>query len=921
MTVTALLQGSSLIVAAIVTLQPSIVAAQAAPAVAASDEQASYGDDTTAEKPATTQNATPAAGSTDGHDVVVTGSRLDLHGFDAPTPTTVIGALELREGHRATIGEVLADQPQFVLSGAPTQTTGNTNNSAESANLRGLGSNRTLTLLGGRRTITEGDLNSIPQSLIGRIEVVTGGASAAWGSGAVAGVTNIILNDKLKGLEIGVQSGISTHGDGFRYGANASYGTDFAGGRGHFMVAAEYLRDEGIFGRDNGTRPYLDAGLFPDGDGLRLVNNVNALNATTGGVITSGILAGMQFNKDGTLSPVSMGSVSAGSSTIGGNGRSQLDFLPVSSPYHRVNAYARATYDLTDTVKVWADASFARMNDNFKSFPEVVYGSANSGIAIRKDNAFLSPEIRAQLASGPDTFYMGRFFGDPGGMETYKYRRNTYEGSIGIDGSLGSGWSYSLWYNHGELHNRDGFYNQRIQQNYLLAKDAVFDPSGKIVCRIALTDPSTACRPLNLFGEGNSSAPAIAYAFADESQVYMSTVQRLDATGATLRGTPFSTWAGPVSIAVGVEARWEKFLTTSHDPLSAAGALGSFNNNATNGAFNVKEGFGEINVPLIDVSNAAVVTLNGAARYSDYSTSGGIWSWKGGATARLVNDILLRGVYSRDIRSPNIFELYSVGSQGTTSVSDPSQNYAIVPVLIFAGGNPNVKPEISHTLSLGATYSPHFIPGLNLSLDYYRIHIDRVITALGAQDIVNQCFEGRSEACAAITRDSNGNIATISTGATNLASFKTSGWDFEASYVMPFNKIINDASGNLRFRVLANKTNRIVFDDGVNVVDYIDGAPKVRATGSLSYQGDTFGTDFRVRYVASMNFAPSLPISNNHFHSRTYFDVGAQVKVAQFTIFANVNNLLDRKPPFVIYASDFHDVVGRYFSGGVKLKF
>ncbi|HZG32499.1 MAG TPA: TonB-dependent receptor plug domain-containing protein, partial [Sphingopyxis sp.] len=177
--------------------------------------------------------ASPAGES----EIVVTGSRIQRSGFDAPTPTTVIGEAELSLGNRPSIAQVLNDVPQFRPTASPTTNAGGTSSGVSTADMRGLGAVRTLTLLNGQRFSGAADLNTVPQSLIKRVDVVTGGASAAWGSGAVAGVVNIILDDDLTGWRMGVQTGLSSRGDGARYGADIAWGTDFAGGRGHFMVA------------------------------------------------------------------------------------------------------------------------------------------------------------------------------------------------------------------------------------------------------------------------------------------------------------------------------------------------------------------------------------------------------------------------------------------------------------------------------------------------------------------------------------------------------------------------------------------------------------------------------------------------------------------------------------------------------------
>ncbi len=627
--------------------------------------------------------------------------------------------------------------------------------------LRGLGQERTLTLFDGHRFVGANDLNTIQQNIIKRVDVVTGGASAAWGSGAVAGVVNLIPNDDLQGLTIGSTGGISSRGDGDRFGVDLTYGDKFADGRGHVLFAGAYFRDQGLFGRCDGSRPNVCANEFATNSGqLFLVDNVKPTTAAPGGLITSGPLAGMQFNPDGSLSPLPLGNPTNSNSTVGGNGSNGLENAVVAAPFHRANAYTRVTYEVSDALKLSADINATMMWDNFYSSPEEIDGSTTMGLVFQKDNPFLTPAVQAQLASGPQTFNFGRIFVDQG-YEALKYYRKTVEFSVGASGHIGGSWSYDAYADHGEIRQSQGYYNQIITANFNNAIDAVRDPAGNIVCRVALTDPNTPCRPLNLFGVGNASPAAIAYAYAtNPDQVNLTQTQSLTAAGGSVHGDPFSTWAGPVSIASGVDYRKEELELDNIDPLSASGALGGFNNSGTAGKFDVWEGFFEGVAPLLNNEHVAKIDLNGAARYSDYSTSGSIWSWKYGGTVRLIDDLLLRTVYSRDIRSPNIQELFTAHSQQILTITDPLNNNVSYPVSNFSGGNTALNPELSHTLTIGGSYSPHFIPGLSMSLDYYHIIIKGAIDTLSSQDIINLCAQGNQALCNQITRSTTTGLIT-----------------------------------------------------------------------------------------------------------------------------------------------------------------
>jgi len=879
--------------------------------------------------PALAQEAAETAAPENSELIIVTGSRIQRSGFDAPTPTTVLGVEELAQGNRPSIAQALNDVPQFRASGTPTMTTGNTNAAASQADLRGLSYVRTLTLLNGHRFTGSSDLNIVPQNIIKRVDVVTGGASAAWGSGAVAGVVNIILDDEMTGVKLGLNTGVSTFGDGNRYGADAAWGTNFADGRGHFMIAGEYMDDKGAWDRD--SRKHLKAGLFQRANGeLVLADDVKYTILNRGGSILNpmtGAPYNLVFNPDGSVGPLPLGSETFGQQTIGGGGQGLYEYLSVSTPYKRTNVFARASYDITDTAKIWVDGSYSRMTADFGFFPDTPIA------VIMPDNAFLTDTARAQLAdagvAGP--FVLGRILDDvgPDRFLNYRYTRRNLEVAVGIDGTIGDRWTYRAYYDHGELKNTQWLDNQRITANFNNAVDSIL-VGGTPVCRInADADPSNddpACVPINILGNGNITDAMRAYSFASGGAV---TTTKLDTAGVSLSGELFSTWAGPVDIAVGSDWRWEEYVTNSIDSYSAARALTPLSYSATNGGFNVKEFFGEVNVPLLDVADTARLEVNGAARYSDYSTSGGIWTWKTGSTLRLVNDLLLRAVYSRDIRSPNINEYYLARATNLGNMIDPFRGgpdgTLALNVYSYTGGNPDLQPEISHTLTLGGSYSPSFAPGLRFSADFYKIKIDDVIVTLQGQDVLGLCYaaDPSDDLCGGlIERNPDGTLAAVLRTFRNLAKYQTKGLDLEASYQMPM------GSGTLTFRALATHVFELLIDDGVNTTDVAGivggdtafSTPKWRGTGTLTYQDERFGADFRVRYVDGGLYS-ELPVVNNNVSSRTYVDVGLRMKVGEFTLYGNVNNVFNVSAPRAQYTNPNYEVMGRYFSGGVKVQF
>lgn len=877
------------------------------------------------------QDAAESNAAENSELIIVTGSRIQRSGFDAPTPTTVLGAEELAQGNRPSIAQALNDVPQFRATNTPATTTGNTNAAASPADLRGLGNARTLTLFNGYRFTGSADLNSVPQNVIKRVDVVTGGASAAWGSGAVAGVVNLIIDDNMTGVKAGLNTGVSTYGDGQRYGGDLAWGTKFADDRGHFMIAGEYLQDKGAWDRD--SRKNMNGGLFQRADGqLVLTEDIKYTILNRGGSILSLTAApyNLIFNPDGSVGPLPLGSETFGQQTVGGDGQGLYEYLSVSTPYKRINVFARASYDVTDSMKLWVDARYNRMSSDFTFFPDTPIA------VIMPDNAFLTDAARAQLATagvaGP--FVLGRILDDvgPDRFLNYRYKRQNMEIAAGVDGSIGDRWKYRAYYNHGELKNDQWLDNQRITANFNRAVDSVL-VGGTPVCRVNadanLANDDPACVPINILGNGNITDAARAYSFASGGSV---TTTKLDTAGVSLSGELFSMWAGPVDIAVGSDWRWEEFTTNSTDPYSVNRQLTPLNFSATNGGFDVKEFFAEVNAPLLDIADTARLDVNGALRYSDYSTSGGIWTWKTGSTLRLFNDLLLRAVYSRDIRSPSISEYYLARATNLGNMIDPFRSNALaLNVYSYTGGNPDLDPEVAHTLTLGGSYSPNFVPGLRVSADFYKIKIDDVIVTLLAQDVLGLCYDANpsDNTCGGlIERDSSGGLVSVLRTFRNLAKYETKGIDLEASYQVPV------GAGSLTFRALATHVIELLIDDGVRVTDRagivggdtVFSTPKWRGTATITYQDDRFGSDLRFRYVDGGIYSNQIgpngqPILNNDISGRTYVDFGLRVKVGEFMLYGNVNNLFNVSAPRTQYTNPNYEVMGRYFSGGVKVNF
>src|SRR5689334_17925375 len=449
------------------------------------------------------------AQSSANEQIVVTGTRLPA-GVKAPTPLTVLGSQAIEDRNPATIGEILQQIPSFGEMDSP-NTAGVTSRGGGQINpdLRGLGATRTLVLINGRRhvptaTTNSVDLKVVPTLLVDRVEVVTGGASAAYGSDAVSGVVNIVVKDNLTGIRGTVSGGVSEHGDGDERRLSLAAGTHFAGGRGRIMAGFDYVKIGGIgtqLTRDWGRR---DVGLITNPgfatNGLPnfiISPNVHSAITTPGGLIVSGPLRGTAFGPVGTTFNYNFGQV-FGSTMIGGDGANQNENLLalLGTPTEDLNALLSAKYDVTDNVQLFAELSGGVSKTGGASQESRDRGN----LVIRRDNAFLPQSVRdAMVARGLQTITIGRVSNDTAKIALHRDDK-TYEAVAGVTAHFGS-WTADAYAQYGRnSYDLDFGPNNRKQNEYFDAVDSVIDPAtGQPVCRSG----NPGCIPVNVFGDGS----------------------------------------------------------------------------------------------------------------------------------------------------------------------------------------------------------------------------------------------------------------------------------------------------------------------------------------------------------------------------------------------------------------------------------
>lgn len=946
--------------------------------------------------------AAPAATAVDAADqapvaaapaeeIVVTGSRTVHNGFAAPTPVTIISAEQLLNAQPQTLAQGLATVPQFRNSSSPqsygTGTSPGSTLGASYVNLRGLGAQRTLVLLDGHRVtpasfLGSADIGILPEALISRVDVVTGGASAAYGSDAISGVVNFGLDTKFVGVSGSAQSGIAQRGDAQNYRATLAAGIEFAGGRGHLLVSGEIYDNAGIpsyYGRDWALAGYAaiavpgvnDANKSSSNPKTIIVPNVTFAAGTYGGLITNTSLRLTQFLPGGKPAPFVLGAYATGATMQGGSGIDAYRDIGLQPTQHRKNAFGRIDYALTDTLSVYVQGLYGENAVSFASGPGASVTS--SSFTIFRDNAFLPASIATAMAAAKlPSFTLARVNRDIS-FVTYDSVNSTIQGNVGLKKDFGGGWKAEVYYSHAENRNTSTIRNQQNLPNLYRAADAVINPAnGQVVCRSTLTSPANGCVPINLFGDGSPSAAAVNYVTgtATARQLF-----KQDYAGFTINGDLFSLPGGPLALAAGGEYRAESARQTA-DALSSTvitaasvadirGFPGVLVNRvdvferqnppAFSGSTHVAEGFLEINAPLVkDLTLIRSLALNGAVRYADYKNSGGVTTWKAGGVWAPVDGLRLRITRSRDIRAASLFEQYfplSAGSVGGP-VTDPFNGGVSVPnITVNIGGNPALKPEKADSLSYGAVVRPAFIPGFGLSVDYWRVDVKNAISQLfqstpasNAQLLINQCFAGNTAVCGAINRF-NGTITSVNNTYFNISDLKSSGVDIEANYRVPLDAIFGSAGTSLDLRGVASYLKElstqlpggVVIDRAGDNGQSAAGSPHWTGTVTADLNHGPLELFLQGRYIGPGSIDSTLTaadININHVPAVFYVDMTVKARFGEGRtageFFVTINNLLDKDPPidprFVNYGTsptnrNLYDVVGRQFTAGVRVKF
>lgn len=802
--------------------------------------------------PAYAQDAETAEAATQEDSfIVVTGSRIQQRNVETAAPVAVVEAEEFKLSGTVNVENVLNALPQ-VIPGT-TAFSNNPGNGAATLNLRGLGSTRTLVLVNGRRWVSFDtnqvvDLNTIPQFLIESVDVVTGGASAVYGSDALAGVVNFRLK-KVEGLEMGGQYGITERGDGARYQMYGAIGTSFDDGRGNATVYAEYFNRESVF---QGDRAFSNFALGGESFGLPLqqfgsstlpTTRLNGSPSTTVNGTVFPLASGLVID-DAIFDTPGVGRPRAGDTY----NYAPVNYLQIPQERYLLGGYA--DYEFSDGHRAYTEVTYVNNRVATELAATPVTGTFN--LDIDTVSQFLSPAIiaelntldaretaanAARLAAGlsplagaaPGIVSVGiqRRVEETGSRNSLD-ERNAFRVLAGVTGKITDNLNYDAYYSYARTRNA----NVQAGNISRSAFQAGLDGTGT---------------PINIFGY-NTLTPEMVDAISIQAQNGdVSTVEVANGTVSGFLGD-LGWGGGEIGFAVGAEYRRVAAQFIPDTALSSGDVIGFNAGDATQGAYNVKEIFAEINVPVFETDGGQRLELTGAARYSDYSLDnvGSVWTYAGGAEFTVTDGVMLRGQYQRAVRAPNVAELFGGQAIGFPGTVDPCGNAAFIAANAGAaaicqahgvpagnvgnasivqlnaqipalfGGNPNLGEETGTSWTVGAVFQPNFVPGLTITADYFNIEVDDYITVAGGslQGLMNLCYSGgnaTSVLCQPFIgiRNADGAIdvdAPPLVGGINAAKQEVSGVDVQVFYntSLPFSLLTD--SGESRFDLNFNGT-------------------------------------------------------------------------------------------------------------------
>ncbi|WP_295965270.1 TonB-dependent receptor [uncultured Xanthomonas sp.] len=909
--------------------------------------------------------------------IVVTGSRLRRVDTETANPVVTISRAQIEATGKATLGDLVQELPSIAGNATNPNTNNGGGTGASVISLRGLGDKRTLVLVNGTR-LASNDVNAIPATMIERVEVLSDGASAVYGSDAIGGVVNFILRKGFDGIEASADFGTSSRSDGNR--RNFSLTAGKTGERGSIVAGLSYHDIDPV---SAGARAYSkDALSLIDGVGVKQGSSAtptgsisfNDGSAAAKALAASNGCSRVTFN-GGSSSPTNASQYHCYVASTDSYNYQPYNLL--QTPQERTNAFVLGSYRFNDHLEGYVNTYFSKTTSSSIIAPIPIF--ANGDNFLVSSPSYYNPfGVNFGTDRSTGTSY-NNFNTRATVLGNRRYEYNTYNFQInpGLRGSFGdSSWQWDASLNYGKVKQKSinyGFldyagFNAAVGPSFLAA-------DGTVKCGSAGA-PIAGCTPIDVFNLNAASNKAALEALVVNpivTNVY--TVKQFEANA---NGELFALPAGTASLAVGVSYRKES-TSTAADPLWTGDENGmcgviEFCASVLGGSFSVKEAYAEALFPLLaGLPGVHSLNLTVGSRFSDYDTVGSKTNSKVSLEYRPIENLLLRGTASQVFRAPNIGELYAGVAGDSPSVTDPCNGYtgghsaacANVPtdgsyqqadnqVGAKASGAAvagyQLKPETGMSYDFGVVYDPGWVEGLSMSADLWKINLKDTITQVSAQTVLNQCYANDASAfCALIHRNDNGTINYIAEPTVNLGKLWASGADFSLTYRLP-----DTAWGN--FSAGLNGTYVIRYDINPDTTDpstvtihnagkytYAYGNfPRWRALGTLNWNLGDWSASWRIRYIGrteigsadtrqSLSADADQPAVVRDIGAYVYHSVqvGYQVKPWNTRFEVGVDNLADRQPP-LYYANNVtnantdvatYDLLGRYYWARVTVKF
>ena len=953
-------------------------------------------------------------------EIVVTGTRIPSPNLTSIAPITTVGNADIKSQGITRIEDITNSLPQ-VFAGQGSSITNGSNGTA-TVNLRDLGSARTLVLIDGRRAMpSPADLNFIPSALVERIDVLSGGASATYGADAVSGVVNFIMLKNFEGVRIDAQYSGYQH-DNNNGAGQAALNTAIKTA----ILPSQFTIPGNGFGGEGSQVTMVIGANAPDGKGnvtayatYRQNNAILEAARDFSKCTLASTANGFTCSGSGTAFPARVGSFLVDPTTFNTFrprvATDVFNFGPANffaRPDERYSLGAFAHYEIAP----WADAYMDTMFMDDNSTAQIAAGGIFAGtFSVNCANPLLTAQEKGLLvptaatgggtcATNPAGIFTGtvarRLLDSEQTGRLTQFRHNDYRIVLGLKGDLGKNWNYDGYMQYGSVNvnNRQSgnFNTTRINQSL----NAVAGPNGTAVCNPA-ANPDPGCVPINIFSSQLISKAAINF-LSINSFNNTNTTERVVSLAFTGKlgdygiKSPYASEG--VGVAFGAEYRREH-LDTVADFLANNGLVNGNGGAAapTNGSFDVYELFGEARVPLVsDMPFAKDLSLELGYRFSDYSSIGDTNTYKVSGEWEVIDGLRFRGGYNRAVRAPNIGELFAPQNVVLDGNSDPcagltaanplvatcSSIFHLTTAQVLAieknpanqyngqtGGNPNLKPETADTYTGGVVWQPSFIPGLNMSADYFNIKVNSFIGGYGANLIQTQCINTLSPTfCNLVHRDANGSLLLSNQGfvqdtTLNTGSLKTTGIDFNASYRTDLSALGLGDNGSLSASLVGTWLDTLITQplpggpsyDCKGLYGSVCGTPapewrhKARLTWNTPYSyGDWFKSlslSAQWRYFGKVdldayNVNPQLNNPANQFlddkqlSAQNYIDL-----VANFTVHNNlnlrigVNNVFDKDPPLADSTvapgpagngntfPQVYDALGRYVYVGITADF